>query len=107
LIELSCAIASTTEEPDAPNADQSTARPGLCRERRVTGVTTARQDTHPTSGLTQLLEPQDSIQFLASMRTDILTVMRRKRPNCGIVENTARLPGSYGLQERIVSESFD
>ena len=25
MIELSCAIASTTEEPDAPSADQSTA----------------------------------------------------------------------------------
>ena len=40
---LSCAIASTTEEPDAPDADQSTARPGLCGGRRVTGVPTARQ----------------------------------------------------------------
>ena len=37
----SCAKASATEEPDAPNADQSTARPGLCRGRRVIGVPTA------------------------------------------------------------------
>jgi hypothetical protein len=33
--------------------------------------------------------------------------MRGKRPNCQIVGNTARLPGSYDLQERIVSEVFD